>query len=70
MIGVYGYITSDWCLKMKAKINALMLRCPMFEICRSSMARICTCEIMDAQSHRGVMVWNAGKVEGGVKRRV
>ncbi len=34
------------------------------------MARICTCEIMDAQSHRGVMVWNAGKVEGGVNRRV
>lgn len=42
----------------------------MFDICRSSMARICTCEIMDAQCHKEVMVWNAGNVERGVKQRV
>ena len=32
----------------------------MFDICRNSMARICTCEMMETQVHKGgVAVWNA-----------
>ena len=67
MVHCKGYITCDCYWAMKAKINALMLRCPMLDICRSSMARICTCELMDAQSHRGVVLWKARNVERVVK---
>lgn len=41
---------------MKATMTTLVLRCPMLEMCRNSMARICTCEMMGIQVGRGVVL--------------
>ena len=43
-----------------ASMNVMVLRCPMFVVCRNSMARICTCELLGATAQRnGVAVLNA-----------
>lgn len=52
---------------MKAKMKTLVLQCPMLEMCRNSMARICTCEMIGIQVQRG-SVLKGKKKECGCER--